>query len=45
MTKGKALVQQRDSLKMSLFDKSSELEKYLNELQEKSTALEVVTLN
>ncbi|KAK2389373.1 myosin-11 [Trifolium repens] len=40
VTKGKALVQQRDSLKASLADKSSELEKSLLELQEKSAALE-----
>ncbi|CAJ2667976.1 unnamed protein product [Trifolium pratense] len=40
VTKGKALVQQRDSLKASLADKSSELEKSLIELQEKSAALE-----
>ncbi|KAK2443517.1 myosin-11 [Trifolium repens] len=40
VTKGKALVQQRDSLKASLADKSSELEKSLLELQQKSAALE-----
>ncbi|KAK7306206.1 hypothetical protein VNO77_44132 [Canavalia gladiata] len=44
VTKGKALVQQRDSLKMSLADKSSELDKYLIELQEKSVALEAAEL-
>ncbi|XP_004502344.1 trans-Golgi network-localized SYP41-interacting protein 1 isoform X2 [Cicer arietinum] len=44
VTKGKALVQQRDSLKMSLADKSSELEKCLSELQEKSAALEAAEL-
>ncbi|KAI5679306.1 hypothetical protein M9H77_10256 [Catharanthus roseus] len=40
VTKGKALVQQRDSLKQALADRTSELEKYLAELQEKSSALE-----
>ncbi|CAH2041074.1 unnamed protein product [Thlaspi arvense] len=40
VTKGKALVQQRDSLKQSLAEKTSELEKCLTELQEKSSALE-----
>lgn len=45
VTKGKALVQQRDSLKMSLADKSSELEKCLIELQEKSAALEAAELS
>ncbi|QCE13130.1 hypothetical protein DEO72_LG11g123 [Vigna unguiculata] len=40
VTKGKALVQQRDSLKKSLADKSSELEKCLLELEEKSVALQ-----
>ncbi|XP_058787045.1 trans-Golgi network-localized SYP41-interacting protein 1 [Vicia villosa] len=44
VTKGKALVQQRDSLKSSLAGKSSELEKCLIELQEKSAALEVAEL-
>ncbi|GAU16676.1 hypothetical protein TSUD_326260 [Trifolium subterraneum] len=44
VTKGKALVQQRDSLKASLADKSSELEKCLIELQEKSAALETAEL-
>nr|KYP75725.1 hypothetical protein KK1_019925 [Cajanus cajan] len=44
VTKGKALVQQRDSLKMSLADKSSELEKCLIELQEKSVALQAAEL-
>ncbi|XVE85221.1 hypothetical protein DITRI_Ditri17bG0074300 [Diplodiscus trichospermus] len=42
--KGKALVQQRDALKQSLADKTSELEKCLVELQEKSSALEVAEL-
>ncbi|EXB82445.1 hypothetical protein L484_027619 [Morus notabilis] len=40
VTKGKALVQQRESLKQSLAEKTSELEKFLVELQEKSSALE-----
>ncbi|XP_073129882.1 trans-Golgi network-localized SYP41-interacting protein 1 isoform X2 [Henckelia pumila] len=40
VTKGKALVQQRDSLKLSLAEKTSELEKCFTELQEKSDALE-----
>ncbi|KAL7261253.1 hypothetical protein ACSBR1_006819 [Camellia fascicularis] len=40
VTKGKALVQQRDSLKQSLAEKTSVLEKCLTELQEKSSALE-----
>jgi len=44
VTKGKALVQQRDSLKKSLADKSSELEKCLIELQEKSVALQAAEL-
>ncbi|CAI8598130.1 unnamed protein product [Vicia faba] len=44
VTKGKALVQQRDLLKSSLADKSSELEKCLIELQEKSASLEVAEL-
>ncbi|VFQ87664.1 unnamed protein product [Cuscuta campestris] len=41
VTKGKALVQQRDVLKQSLAEKTSELDKCLVELQEKSNALEV----
>ncbi|KAL2547157.1 hypothetical protein Fot_16390 [Forsythia ovata] len=40
VTKGKALVQQRDSLKQSLAEKTSEMQKCLIELQEKSSALE-----
>nr|GMD95532.1 COP1-interactive protein 1 isoform X1 [Ipomoea batatas] len=40
VTKGKALVQQRDALKQSLAEKTSELNKCLVELQEKSNALE-----
>ncbi|CAJ1853307.1 unnamed protein product [Sphenostylis stenocarpa] len=44
VTKGKALVQQRDSLKKSLADKSSELEKCLIELQEKSVAIQTAEL-
>ncbi|KAL1179390.1 hypothetical protein V6Z11_A03G155900 [Gossypium hirsutum] len=45
VTKGKALVQQRDALKQSLADKTSELEKCLVELQEKSSALEAAELH
>ncbi|XP_057485762.1 trans-Golgi network-localized SYP41-interacting protein 1-like [Actinidia eriantha] len=45
VTKGKALVQQRDSLKQSLAEKTSELEKCLTELQEKSTALEAAEIS
>ncbi|XWS63777.1 hypothetical protein CRYUN_Cryun06bG0130900 [Craigia yunnanensis] len=45
VTKGKALVQQRDALKLSLADKTSELEKCLVELQEKSSALEAAELH
>ncbi|KAK3040771.1 hypothetical protein RJ639_029115, partial [Escallonia herrerae] len=44
VTKGKALVQQRDSLKQSLAEKASELEKCVIELQEKSRALEAAQL-
>ncbi|KVI05767.1 hypothetical protein Ccrd_015952 [Cynara cardunculus var. scolymus] len=40
VTKGKALVQQRDSLKQLVAEKTSELERRLIELQEKSSALE-----
>ncbi|KAJ8548324.1 hypothetical protein K7X08_030793 [Anisodus acutangulus] len=40
VTKGKALVQQRDTLKQSLSEKTSELERYQIELQEKSNSLE-----
>ncbi|KAL3835637.1 hypothetical protein ACJIZ3_010373 [Penstemon smallii] len=40
VTKGKALVQQRDSLKQLLAEKTSQLEKCSIELQEKSSALE-----
>lgn len=40
VTKGKALVQQRDSLKQLLLEKTSELERSSIELQEKSTAIE-----
>ncbi|KAG6429275.1 hypothetical protein SASPL_107320 [Salvia splendens] len=39
-TKGKALVQQRDSLKQLLLEKTSELDRCSIELQEKFTALE-----
>ncbi|XP_076893058.1 trans-Golgi network-localized SYP41-interacting protein 1-like [Bidens hawaiensis] len=44
VTKGKALVQQRDSLKQLVAEKTSELERCLVELQEKSTALEAAEL-
>ncbi|KAK6930901.1 hypothetical protein RJ641_002694, partial [Dillenia turbinata] len=44
VTKGKALVQQRDSLKQSLAEKTNKLEKCLIELKEKSTALEAAEL-
>ncbi|XP_059316365.1 trans-Golgi network-localized SYP41-interacting protein 1 [Lycium ferocissimum] len=40
VTKGKALVQQRDALKQSLSEKTSELERYRIELQEKSNSLQ-----
>lgn len=40
VTKGKALVQHRDSLKQLLAEKTNELEKCTIELQEKSAALE-----
>ncbi|XP_039034544.1 CAP-Gly domain-containing linker protein 1-like [Hibiscus syriacus] len=40
VSKGKGLVQQRDALKKSLADKTSELEKCLAELHERSNALE-----
>lgn len=40
VTKGKALVQQRDLLRKSLNEKTNELEKCLLELQQKSSALE-----
>ncbi|KAK4716003.1 hypothetical protein R3W88_014341 [Solanum pinnatisectum] len=42
VTKGKALVQQRDALKQSLSEKASELQMYQIELQEKSNSLEAV---
>lgn len=44
VTKGKALVQQRDSLRQSLAEKTSELEKCLIELQEKSSVAETADL-
>ncbi|KAK6922336.1 hypothetical protein RJ641_012843 [Dillenia turbinata] len=44
VTKGKALVQQRDLLKQSLAEKTNELEKCLIELKEKSTAVEAAEL-
>lgn len=40
VTKGKSLVQQRDSLKQVVSEKTSELDKCLIELNEKSSALE-----
>ncbi|XP_050375089.1 trans-Golgi network-localized SYP41-interacting protein 1 [Argentina anserina] len=43
--KGKGLVQQRDSLKHSIAEKMSELEKCRIELQEKSNALEAAELS
>ncbi|KAM5568056.1 hypothetical protein ABKV19_015896 [Rosa sericea] len=43
--KGKGLVQQRDSLKQSIAEKLSELEKCRIELQEKSSALEAAELS
>ncbi|GKV14663.1 hypothetical protein SLEP1_g25503 [Rubroshorea leprosula] len=45
VTKGKALVQQRDSLKQALADKTSELDRCLVELQNKSSALEAAELS
>ncbi|CBI27520.3 unnamed protein product, partial [Vitis vinifera] len=45
VTKGKALVQQRDALRQSLADKTSELEKCLVDLQNKSSALEAAELS
>ncbi|KAL8535228.1 hypothetical protein ACS0TY_011015 [Phlomoides rotata] len=42
VTKGKALVQQRDSLKQSLLEKTSQLEKCSFDLQEKTSALDDV---
>lgn len=42
VSKGKSLVQHRDSLKQSLAEKVSELEKCMQELQQKSNALETV---
>ncbi|CAO2829400.1 unnamed protein product, partial [Amaranthus hypochondriacus] len=44
VTKGKALVQQRDSLKQTVADKTSELDRCLVELKEKSSALEAAEL-
>ncbi|XP_061990946.1 trans-Golgi network-localized SYP41-interacting protein 1 [Rosa rugosa] len=43
--KGKGLVHQRDSLKQSIAEKLSELEKCRTELQEKSSALEAAELS
>ncbi|CAN6464416.1 unnamed protein product [Victoria cruziana] len=40
VSKGKSLVQQRDSLKHTLMEKSAELETCLSEIREKSDALE-----
>ncbi|XP_010248789.1 PREDICTED: myosin-11 isoform X2 [Nelumbo nucifera] len=45
VTKGKSLVQQRDSLKQSLAEKNSELDRCLLELQEKSNALETLKID
>ncbi|KAG0487601.1 hypothetical protein HPP92_009696 [Vanilla planifolia] len=42
VTKGKALVQHRDSLKQSLAEKTTELEKCMLELQQKACALEAM---
>ncbi|XP_074274347.1 trans-Golgi network-localized SYP41-interacting protein 1 [Silene latifolia] len=44
VTKGKALVQQRDTLKQALASKTSEIENCLSELKEKSSALEAAEL-
>lgn len=44
VTKGKALVQQRDSLRHALADKTSELEGCLNKLEEDSSALKAAEL-
>ncbi|XP_010556184.1 PREDICTED: myosin-11 isoform X2 [Tarenaya hassleriana] len=44
VTKGKALVQQRDALKHSLLEKTTELENRLTELQEKKNALDTSEL-
>ncbi|WOG88702.1 hypothetical protein DCAR_0207937 [Daucus carota subsp. sativus] len=44
VTKGKAVVQQRDSLKLSLADKTNQLERCSIEIQEKSSALEAAEL-
>ncbi|XP_020594256.1 dynactin subunit 1-like, partial [Phalaenopsis equestris] len=42
VTKGKQLVQHRDSLKQSLSEKTMELDKCLHELQQKANALETM---
>ncbi|XP_042063648.1 myosin-11-like [Salvia splendens] len=44
VTKGKALVQQRDSLRQLLQEKTSEFDRCTIELQEKSTALEAAEM-
>ncbi|KAI3728370.1 hypothetical protein L6452_17004 [Arctium lappa] len=44
VTKGKSLVQQRDSLRQMIVEKTNELDKCLIELQEKSSALEAAEL-
>ncbi|KAJ8438581.1 hypothetical protein Cgig2_024670 [Carnegiea gigantea] len=44
VTKGKALVQQRDSLRHALADKTSELERCLSKLEEDSSALKAAEL-
>ncbi|KAL5998325.1 hypothetical protein ACLOJK_009265 [Asimina triloba] len=45
VTKGKALVQQRDALRQSVNEKTNELEKCLLELQLKTSALDVAEAN
>ncbi|KAK2636658.1 hypothetical protein Ddye_031450 [Dipteronia dyeriana] len=45
VSKGKALVQQRDLLKQSVAEKTTELEKCLAALQEKSSALQAAELS
>ncbi|KVH95693.1 hypothetical protein Ccrd_002256 [Cynara cardunculus var. scolymus] len=44
VTRGKSLVQQRDSLRQVIVEKTNELDKCLIELQEKSSALEAAEL-
>ncbi|CAL9086252.1 unnamed protein product [Musa acuminata var. zebrina] len=45
VTKGKSLVQHRDSLKQSLAEKTGELEKCMQELQQKSEALQATEVS